>query len=105
MLLFVKGLAGAAFLLAIGVKTLLARPADLSATEQPLGLASGASYGAAGLIVLGVFLGSAGWWILLAGAAARLRGRIGPRFVRVINLVSGSTILGFAGWQLATLFR
>ena len=129
------GLAGAAFLLYLGVKTMLAQTADLGAGEKPLGLAqaflstlgltlanpptilafaaifaglglaAGADHAAAGLIVLGVFLGSAAWWMILAGAAATLRSRIGPRVVRVINLVSGGTILAFALWQLAALFR
>lgn len=70
-----------------------------------LGLGANASHGAAGLIVAGVFLGSASWWIILALAAGRLRNRIGPRLARAVNLVSGLTILGFAFWQLALLLR
>lgn len=130
------GLAGAAFLLYLGIKSLLAKPKELSAentertgllaaflstlgltlTNPPtilafaaifagLGLAAGTDYAAAAWIVLGVFLGSAAWWIILAAAAGRLRGRIGPSFVRTINIVSGFFILGFAGWQIAELFR
>ena len=53
----------------------------------------------------GVFLGSAAWWVILAGTAAGLRGRIGPRLMRGINIVAGLSILGFAAWQLAVLFR
>jgi len=53
-------------------------------------------HGAARLIVLGVFLGSAPWWAILAGAASWLRERIGPRFVRAINVFAGITIVGFA---------
>ncbi len=70
-----------------------------------LGLASGADYAAAGLVTLGVFLGSAAWWVILAAAAGRLRHRVGPRLARAINRVSGGTILGFAAWQLGRLFR
>jgi len=130
------GLAGAAFLLYLGVKSLLAKPKELSEetaertglfaaflstlgltlTNPPtllafaaifaaLGLAAGTDHAAAAWIVLGVFLGSAAWWILLAAAAGRLRGRIGPSFVRTINVVSGFFILGFAGWQLVEIFR
>jgi threonine/homoserine/homoserine lactone efflux protein len=69
-----------------------------------LGLAAGADYAAAAWIAFGVFLGSAAWWIILAAAAGRLRGRIGPAFVRTINVVSGIFILGFALWQIADLF-
>ncbi|OGA73388.1 MAG: hypothetical protein A3G81_05630 [Betaproteobacteria bacterium RIFCSPLOWO2_12_FULL_65_14] len=129
------GLAGGAFLVYLGVKTLRARPVEaraessekslLAAFLSTLGLtlanpptilafaaifaglvlASGADYGAAALIVLGVFLGSAAWWVILAASAAKLRGRLGPNLVRAVNVVSGVSILGFAAWQIAALFR
>ena len=132
---FWLGLAGAAFLLYLGIKTLLANPAEaatvsesksltalflstlgLTLTNPPtilafaaifagLGLASTADYRGAGLIVAGVFVGSAAWWLILAGAASRLRHRMVPRLARSINAVSGASILGFATWQLAMLFR
>jgi arginine exporter protein ArgO len=69
------------------------------------GLVSTSDYAAAGWIVLGVFLGSAAWWVILAGAAGRLRHRLGARVLRGINVVSGNSILGFAIWQAAALFR
>lgn len=130
------GLAGAAFLLWLGVKTLAAAPQaidttamerlspgaafastlGLTLTNPPtilafvaifagLGLASSNDYAAAALVVLGVFLGSASWWIVLAAGAGWLRGRIGPRLLRGINIASGLAILGFAAWQLARLVR
>jgi threonine/homoserine/homoserine lactone efflux protein len=67
-----------------------------------LGLAA-SNYATAGLLVLGVFLGSASWWILLAAGAGWLRERIGPKLFRAINIVAGLTILGFAVWQLAAV--
>lgn len=70
-----------------------------------LGLGADASYTAAALVVAGVVLGSAAWWVILAVAAGALRGRIGPRVARAVNAVSGVTILGFAAWQLAVLLR
>lgn len=129
------GLAGAAFLLYLGVKTLAAQPTDiqpersgqgvwgaflstlgLTLTNPPtilafaaifagLGLVSSANYAAAAIIVLGVFLGSAGWWLILAAGAGRLRSRIRPVHLRAVNIVSGIAILAFAAWQVATLFR
>ena len=129
------GLVGAVFLIYLGLRTLLASPTVEQKAESPLslhaaflstlgltltnpptilafaaifaglGLASSADYGAAALIVAGVFAGSAVWWVILALAAGKLRDRLGPRLFRAINIVSGLTILGFAAWQLAVLFR
>jgi threonine/homoserine/homoserine lactone efflux protein len=70
-----------------------------------LGLAAGASYQSAALIVAGVFIGSAAWWLILVAGAAALRARVTPRILHAINVVSGVTILGFALWQLAVLVR
>jgi threonine/homoserine/homoserine lactone efflux protein len=129
------GLAGSVFLLYLGMKILLSRPAmenpsdprtslpraflstlALTLANPPtilafvaifagLGLATGAGYGAAGMVVLGVFLGSASWWLLLAAGAGRLRARVGPGLFRAVNVVSGLSILGFAAWQLAAVLR
>jgi threonine/homoserine/homoserine lactone efflux protein len=85
----------------------LANPPTLlafAAIFAGLGLASG-SYVSAALVVAGVFAGSAVWWLILILAAGMLRGRIGPGLARGINTVSGLTILGFAGWQIALLLR
>jgi threonine/homoserine/homoserine lactone efflux protein len=95
-----------AFLSTLGLT--LANPPTIlafAAIFAGLGLASGSDYGAASLVVLGVFLGSASWWIVLAAGANWLRNRVGPKLFRIINIVSGLTILVFAGWQLATVLR
>ena len=96
--------AGAAFASTLGL-TLTNPPTILAfaAIFAGLGLAATADWAAAGVVVLGVFLGSAAWWIVLPLAAGRLRGRIGPRTMRGINVASGLSILGFAAWQLARL--
>src|SRR3990172_3997957 len=97
---------GQAFLSTLGLT--LANPPTIlafAAIFAGLGLASVNDYGAASLVVLGVFLGSASWWVVLAAGAGRLRGRIGPGLVRGINIVSGLSILGFALWQLAQVLR
>lgn len=70
-----------------------------------LGLAAGASYQSAALIVAGVFAGSAAWWLILVAGAAAFRARVSARVLRAINIVSGVTILAFACWQLAVLLR
>jgi len=96
----------AAFLSALALT--LANPPTIlafAAIFAGLGLAANADYAAAGLVVLGVVLGSAAWWVILAVLAGRLRARIGPRVLRAVNIVSGLAILGFALWQAALVLR
>ena len=127
-------LVGGVFLLYLGTRILLSRPELNASNTGPSGLAQvflstlgltlanpptilafvaifaglglvASDYPTAALVVLGVFLGSASWWILLAVGAGWLRGRIGPKLLRAINLISGLSILGFAVWQFATILR
>jgi len=61
-----------------------------------LGVASaGGGYLAAGLLVLGVFLGSAFWWFILSGAVSIFRAKFGARQMQWVNRVSGVVILAF----------
>ena len=92
-----------AFLSTLGLT--LANPPTIlafAAIFAGLGLVS-SDFGTASLAVLGVFLGSASWWVILAAGAGWLRGRIGPAAFRAINIVSGLSILAFAAWQLAAV--
>jgi threonine/homoserine/homoserine lactone efflux protein len=94
-----------AFLSTLGL-TLANPPTILAFAAIFAGLGLVASdYGTAALVVLGVFLGSASWWIVLAAGANWLRNRAGAKLFRIINLVSGLSILGFAFWQLAAILR
>jgi threonine/homoserine/homoserine lactone efflux protein len=132
---FCIGLVGGVFLVYLGIKTLLSRPAGNGATPKPaslaqaflstlgltlanpptilafvaifagLGLSASTDYALAAMIVAGVFLGSAAWWVVLAAMGGALRERLGQRLLRAINLVSGISILGFAAWQFAQLLR
>jgi threonine/homoserine/homoserine lactone efflux protein len=69
-----------------------------------LGLGSlGASSTASAVdLVVGVFVGSAAWWLLLASLIARLRSRVTPRWLRRVNVASGLIILGFGVQSLAS---
>jgi threonine/homoserine/homoserine lactone efflux protein len=53
------------------------------------------SYSSAVIIVLGVFLGSSCWWVLLTGITSLLRNRISLSGLRWVNRISGLIILGF----------
>ncbi len=126
-------LIGGIFLCYLGLKTLLAAPAtravsasggdlvrsylsalgltltnpmtilSFAAIFAGLGVGTGGGYGGAGLLVLGVFIGSALWWVVLAGAVTALRGRITPRVLRWVNRASGTIILAFGLVALAGL--
>ncbi|MBD2104718.1 LysE family translocator [Leptolyngbya sp. FACHB-261] len=71
-----------------------------------LGLASnGSDYRSAGLLVLGVFLGSALWWLALSSIASRFRHRFKSHTLRWVNRLSGSLIGGFGLLALLSLWR
>jgi threonine/homoserine/homoserine lactone efflux protein len=56
---------------------------------------SGTDYAAASAFVLGVFLGSALWWLLLSFGVGTLRERLSVRGLRWINRISGAAIAAF----------
>jgi threonine/homoserine/homoserine lactone efflux protein len=62
---------------------------------------TGGDYFAASLMVSGVFLGSALWWVGLSGTVSVFRTRVGPRGLRAINRLSGLLIGGFGVGALA----
>ena len=57
----------------------------------------------AALLVLGVFLGSALWWLILSGAVGLARGLITPTRLRWVNRVSGATLAAFGALALLSL--
>jgi threonine/homoserine/homoserine lactone efflux protein len=59
------------------------------------GGATGIDFTAAAVLVGGVFLGSALWWLILAGIAGVLRTRLTPGAMRWINRLSGVILLSF----------
>jgi threonine/homoserine/homoserine lactone efflux protein len=58
-----------------------------------VGVLGGALGGAT--LVLGVFVGSAAWWLVLAGAIGAIRTRLTPRVFRGVNVLSGLVIVAF----------
>ncbi len=56
---------------------------------------------AAGVLVLGVFVGSALWWCLLSGVAGVLRRAFSRAVVRAIDVASGLGLSAFGLWTLA----
>jgi threonine/homoserine/homoserine lactone efflux protein len=127
-------LIGGAFLCYLGIRTLLAAPAQVAASVQGnglvgayvstlfltltnpltilsfaaifagLGLASASGkFSSAAILVLGVFTGSAAWWLLLSGGVSLLRSRFDARAMRWVNRVSGIIITVFGARALLSL--
>lgn len=127
---FWLALAGGAFLCVLGVRTFLARPATEAAGARAgflgayastflltlanpatilsfvavfaaFGLGASVGYAAAASMVLGVFLGSALWWLALCGGIGVARAHIGPGALRLVNRVSGVVLVAFGLLALA----
>jgi arginine exporter protein ArgO len=64
---------------------------------------NGGSYVSGMFLVLGVFLGSSLWWLMLSGGVGVLRIRVTPQTLRWINRISGAIIVGFGLWALSGL--
>ena len=129
------GLFGGAFLCYLGVRTFISKPGERVASAgrdrlasayvstfvltltnpmtilsfvaifAGLGMASGADYSRAALVVTGVFAGSAAWWLLLSTVTAMLRSKLGEGPMRLVNHVSGAIILAFGVYAVATAIR
>ena len=125
-------LLGGGFLCYLGVKTFLEMPADNAAMPSSrlasaygstvlltltnpatilsfiavfagLGLAStDQNYATASLLVLGVFMGSGLWWLLLSGGVSFLRGQFNARRLKWINRISGVILVAFGVVALST---
>jgi threonine/homoserine/homoserine lactone efflux protein len=63
-------------------------------------------YSSAALLVIGVFTGSAAWWLLLSGATGILRHKMSQAKLAWVNKISGLVILTFgAGAALSLVFK
>jgi len=69
------------------------------------GLGVGAQTNLAGglLVVAGVFIGSAAWWLLLTVVVSLIRHRIPADVMRAVNIASGLLIIGFGLAALVSL--
>ncbi len=66
-----------------------------------LGIGStGDSYVSAGILVSGVFIGSAMWWLVLCGFTGLLQNLLNLKRLRWLNRISGLIILGFGLFAL-----
>ena len=69
-----------------------------------LGLAStSGNYVSAGLLVLGVFIGSALWWLILSGVVGIFREKFNSHGLLWVNRISGAIITGFGLFALLSI--
>ena len=124
---------GGGFLCYLGVRTFLSRPAEHAAGTRHggwlatyastllltlanpatilsflavfvgFGLGASVDYGAAGLLVGGVFLGSASWWLILSGGVGLFRSRVTVSWMRAVNRLSGGVLVLFGVYALSKL--
>jgi len=66
---------------------------SFAALVAALGIGLSGGYLRPSLLVLGVFIGSATWWCVLAGLVAGVRARVTPKVVRGISALSGLAIV------------
>ena len=67
---------------------------SFAALAAALGAGLSGSWTLPALVVAGVGLGSASWWLILAAITALLRARVTPTVARTIGIVSGLAIAG-----------
>lgn len=60
-------------------------------------------YVSSGILVLGVFSGSALWWLILSGGVNLFRGKLNPRGLQWVNRISGAVIAGFGFFAIFSL--
>jgi len=97
-----SGLAGAyasAFALTLtNPATILAFAVIFAGLNADIAAANAAS---AVVVVVGVFVGSAAWWLVLSTVTDWLRGRLNPAALVWVNRMSGLVIVGFGLFALA----
>jgi threonine/homoserine/homoserine lactone efflux protein len=127
-------LVGGVFLCYLGIRTILAKPADQAASANGNGLlgayastffltltnpmtilffaaifaglglgGTNGNYMSAGVLVFGVFLGSALWWLVLSGGVGLFRAKFNAHGLQWVNRISGLIITGFGAFALLGL--
>jgi len=78
---------------------------SFTAVFAGLGIHVTGGCGPALALVLGVWLGSLAWWLVLTGVASRLRERLTPAIIRVFGTASGIALVGFGVITIGSALR
>jgi threonine/homoserine/homoserine lactone efflux protein len=76
---------------------------SFAAVFAGLGIGTAGGEFASGLLVLGVFIGSMLWWLLLSGTVSLLRTRFDKKRLHWVNQISGAVITAFGILSLSTI--
>lgn len=63
------------------------------------------NYISAGILVVGVFIGSATWWLILSGGVSMFRSKFSIHGLHWINRISGAFITGFGLFAFLSIGR
>lgn len=74
---------------------------SFAAVFASFGLVTAPNYSSAGATVVGVFSGSAFWWLILSNGVALFRSRVTPKWMQAVNRVSGGILLAFGLWSVS----
>ena len=77
---------------------------SFAALAAALGAGLSGSWTRPALVVAGVGLGSASWWLILAAITAALRARVTPTVARTIGIVSGLAIAALGAVAVVASF-
>ncbi|MEW6532206.1 MAG: LysE family transporter [Thermodesulfobacteriota bacterium] len=79
---------------------------SFAAVFAGLGIASeGGNYASAAVLVLGVFVGSALWWLILAGGVGMFRASFNTQGLQWVNRIAGAVIAGFGLFALLSFLN
>ena len=82
----------------------LSNPATILSFIAVFGAMAGrAAVASPTVMIAGVLVGSALWWLLLSAGVGHLRERFDARWRRRVNVASALVLAGFALWQFSTL--
>jgi len=128
------GLVGGLFLCFLGARAFLSRPAapaaaaagdqlpavyvstlaltlsnpstilSFAAVFAGFGMGPSLTRGAARALVLGVFVGSALWWLILSSGVGLLRSRVNSGWLALVNRASGAVLIAFGIYALHKAF-
>jgi len=98
-----QGEGGLLFVYGSTLALTLANPATIlsfAVVFAAFGLGASLSYMAAASLVLGVFMGSALWWLTLSSCIGAVRSQVNSAWMTAVNRLSGATLVGFGLYAL-----